>query len=367
MPARRATTTAAHPKSRLAERLRDILREQIRRGRWVSRLPAERLLAEEFHVSRPSVHQALCALDREGLVRNERGHPWKLRKPIRNAARRGRGAEVIALHYDRPRKPIVLGLLIEALAQKLRRAGLALRPANPFTRGLSAVDKTLTEFDAANRPGFYLLVSVPPVVHRWFVARQIPALILGSRTDDVALPALDLDNEATMRHAVRHLIRRGHRRLALLTMPLTTVGAMKFKAAFLESCAEVAGIEGRVEVCAQRPEVIESAVHRVFARRLPPTAVITTSLEATIGLYTTLGLLGLRIPRDVSVVVCEHWPALEFLRPLPASYRIAWETQATRLTRLIRDQLQLGVHSTRFWKLLPAFHEGRSTATRSIH
>ncbi len=104
-------------------------------------------------------------------------------------------------------------------------------------------------------------------------------------------------------------------------------------------------------------------MRRLFARAQPPTGVLVTDLDVAIGLYTTLALLGLRIPRDVSAVACGYWPLLDCLRPQPTCYKVSYETLASRLARIIHDYLSLRVRPNRYWKLLPALREGRSVAT----
>ncbi len=55
---------------RLYQQVADALREEISKGAYAvgSRLPAERILAANFHVSRPTVREAIIALEIAGLV-----------------------------------------------------------------------------------------------------------------------------------------------------------------------------------------------------------------------------------------------------------------------------------------------------------
>jgi GntR family transcriptional regulator len=55
--------------------LRKLLEEQISSGRWQpgQRMPSEPALCEHFAVSRTTVRHALAALEREGLLRKEKG------------------------------------------------------------------------------------------------------------------------------------------------------------------------------------------------------------------------------------------------------------------------------------------------------
>src|ERR1041384_5437129 len=190
-------------KSRLAERVREAIREEIQRGRSKERLPPERHLAGAFQVSRPTLHLALHALERDGLLGREERKPWRIIETNRpHAHARDRQPEVMLLRYGRIyADQTTLLLLTDPLRQKLHRLGLGLSIMDPFTKGLNALPKTLTALDAEYRPIFYVLSSVPPEVHRWFNARRLPALVFGTRAPDVQLPCVDIDHGVTVRHA----------------------------------------------------------------------------------------------------------------------------------------------------------------------
>ena len=49
----------------LSSRVAELIREAIRHGEWKGTLPGQRALAERFHVSRPTLAEALAQLRRE--------------------------------------------------------------------------------------------------------------------------------------------------------------------------------------------------------------------------------------------------------------------------------------------------------------
>lgn len=206
---------------------------------------------------------------------------------------------------------------------------------------------------------------LPPTAHRWLEKHKLPTVILGTPAPDIQLPAVDMNSEATIRHAVEYLLRRGHWKIALLDLPTSQmVGSMKLYDAFEKSCAlsRHRTVERFVETSTTRPTALESAVQRMWARTNPPTAIIVTNLELTIGLYTIFGQRGLRIPRDVSILCFYHWPILDALRPLPSCYKLSWPMLANRIVRMISEYQRIGVWPNRFWKLLPTLREGDSVA-----
>ena len=353
-------------RSRLAERLREALRAEIQSGRWKEHLPSERHLSREFQVGRPTLHLALCSLSQEGIVKGRPGKSWVVAKqrgssPIVPARR----AKAVFLRNAKV-KPDVTSLLplIDSLRQKLHLIGFDLSVVDALMHGTKRLDKTLSDIDVEHRPSFYLLFSVPPDVHRWFQRKELPSMIFGWTAPDVRLPALDFDTVTTMRHAVEHLVRRGHRRIGLLTHPPMTVGDFKIIGAFENTCREhaPAGVSGIIEKSVARPAEVKSAVRRFFSREPFPTAIIATDMEFVISLYATLGELGMAIPRKVSVLATWYWPILDYLAPVPTCYVEPWDKLTNYAMRIINDYLRLGVWPTTFRKFLPALREGDSVA-----
>jgi DNA-binding LacI/PurR family transcriptional regulator len=352
--------------SRLAERVRETLRSEIQRGRWTKQLPSERKLSKEFQVSRPTIRLALRALQKEDIVHIQPGQPSavvkRLRKPSPLSRRR---PEVILVRNDRIKPDVTsVTLVTDLLRQRLHRLGYGLQIKDAFPYGVKKYEQALSEIDRDFCPAFYLLTSVPPSVHRWFDSRGLPALILGSRTPDVHLPAIEVDPEARIRHGVQYLVRRGHRCLGLLQSPLTTLGQVRYHQAFLDCCAREStrGVRGIIQTILTRPHALENAVRRMFDRAGRPTAVIVTNLEFTIGVYSMLGELGLYVPRDVSVITCYHYPLLDFLRPVPTRYEFSWEVWANRVVRIFRNYLRIGVLPNQLWNIIPTLRAGRSVA-----
>ena len=377
--ARLAEVTRARPKlnwslrpalslrSRLAERLREALRAEIRSRRWVGVLPSERHLSREFQVGRPTLHLALRSLQREGIVRGRPGKPWEIVEQAAPAFRAPkRRAEVVFLRNAQI-KPDLTSILpfIDTLRQKLHRLGFDLSVVDALMHGAKRLDKTLSEIDAEHRPSFYMVFSVPVEVHRWFQGRDVPTLIFGWRSPEIRLPALDFDTVTTMRHAVEYLVRHGHRRIVLLMNPPRATGDDKIIDAFESTCEQHAfvGVTGTIQTSLARPSEVKAAVRRCFSRTPYPTAIIAPDLEFVISLYATLGELGMAIPRKVSVLATWHWPILDYLAPVPTCYEEPWDKLANHAMRIISDYLRLGVWPNDFRKLLPSLREGESVAS----
>lgn len=352
-------------RTRLAERVRDALRAEIQKGQWQKHLPSERYLSQEFQVGRPTLHEALCSLQREGLVEGRPKKPWLLISRSVPAPHRGKRWEGVVLLRNARAKPDLTSVLplIDSVRHKLHHLGLDLVVVDAFTHGAKRLDKTLSEIDADYRPSFYFLLSVPADVHRWFQKHDLPTLILGCRTPDVRLPAIDSDPGPTVRHAMEYLFRRGHRRIALL-LSVGGVGDTRITRNFEKCCRQhnVDGFHGTLRTIAAHPATVQSAVRKFFERTPFPTAIIANDLEVMVALYATLGELGLSIPRKVSVISTGYWPLLDYLSPMPTNYLVPWDRMATLAVRIVGNYQRLGVWPNKFYDLLPTLREGRSVA-----
>lgn len=367
-PKHRAPSTPgiSHIKSRLADRVFDLLRDQILSGRWGETLPSERHLSVELEVSRPTLHTSLCALEREGFIRGTPGQRWQvIKRPGKPVERSNRNPVVVYLRNANT-KPDLTSLIsvIDDLRQKLHSCGLRMVIENAFAQGTKQLNRTLMRIDEAHRPSFYILASTPPEVHRWYQAFEVPAAILGSRTDDVVLPAIDFSPESLMRHAVNHLFNRGHRRITLLQANVGGVGDMISVDTFRQTCAKHAkqGLRWTVGKPILTPPAVRNATLKYLSRPTRSSAFILTELELVMCMYSTIGELGLRIPDDVSILSTCYWPILDYLTPTPTSYESPWDRLSTRIVRIITNYQSLGDWPTASYNLLPKLRERESIA-----
>jgi len=197
---------------------------------------------------------------------------------------------------------------------------------NPFNPGLvSGIDDFLVEQDYCCA---FLQVAVQPTLDtenwpRLLSEARVDGLILGeiappelkSFVDEHQLPAIWVNTNLREEHdciyyadrqaareMVRHLLERGHRRIALLRPPWDIhYSAVERYAGYLEELAAwgVPPYPGHDRLVMDNE--FAGFVADLFRRADPPTAVIPV-YKGSGELYTLLHSLGLRIPQDVSVV-----------------------------------------------------------------
>ncbi|MBI1872509.1 MAG: LacI family DNA-binding transcriptional regulator [Acidobacteria bacterium] len=119
----------------------------------------------------------------------------------------------------------------------------------------------------------------------------------------LGVPSVQIDNRAAAAEVLDHLYRLGHRRIALVTGPLSSplsrdrlAGAkLQAKAERVESDFTV--IEGDFSIGSG-----VTAAERLLGRREPPTAVFCFNDEMAMGVIETARQRAVRVPHDLSVV-----------------------------------------------------------------
>jgi LacI family transcriptional regulator len=120
---------------------------------------------------------------------------------------------------------------------------------------------------------------------------------------------------------VDHLVALGHRRIAFAGAP-TTHSLERRQATFQTHTASLHGLESIIEVGQESSaQSGGDAMHRLLARREPPTAVMFANDEMAIGGLMAAYQAGRIVPDDVSIVGFDDiplasgcWPALTTLR-----------------------------------------------------
>jgi DNA-binding LacI/PurR family transcriptional regulator len=266
-------------------------------------------------------HKLSAALRRRILeAARELGYPGP--NPAARSLRRGRAGSV--------------GLLFgEALAYAFQDPA-----AVEFLRGLAegtARDNTVLQLiaalDADREEGASLLANAIvdglvvwtlPERHpllRLARERNIPLVIHGSpRLDGV--PFVGIDDRAAARAAAEHLIALGHRSLAVISQPFGPARrarprdpAKPGRPSYRVTRERLAGYTAAAGAATPRPAAL--AVHEVAVNsrdegrraalallqaRPRPTAVLAMSDELAVGALGAARELGLRVPRDVSVI-----------------------------------------------------------------
>jgi LacI family transcriptional regulator len=184
--------------------------------------------------------------------------------------------------------------------------------------------------------------------------RGIPVVLLDRGSPDIACDVVVVDNTRAARNAVDHLIRLGHRRVAIVVEGRTALPAAaaatarpRPDAGMTSTLREVgwaaalrrAGLPVSDDlVCGARYDREDARRAAAAALALPdrPTALVTTDETMTLGAVDAILDAGLEMPRDVSLVAFDDVPWMTLLRPpLTAVAQPVHELGVTATQRLL--------------------------------
>jgi DNA-binding LacI/PurR family transcriptional regulator len=170
-------------------------------------------------------------------------------------------------------------------------------------------------------------------------------VVLIGQLPETDLPFVDVNNRGGAAQATRHLLKLGHKRIALITNagPIYTASADRL--AGYRQTLEEAGIAydpALVRYGNFTPESGAAEMKALLGLPKPPNAVFVASDTVALGAMQTMRRMGVRVPEDMALVGFDDIPLSEFLDPplttvrLPA-YGLGWGA-ADLLTRMLAGE-----------------------------
>lgn len=311
-----------------------VMRLRIGAGEWTSQLPGERRLAEILQVGRDTVRLALQQLEREGLLApadaGSRRRVLAASRALSTSEAPGFRIGLLA-HRRLEQLPQPMLLEVDRIRHALAEKGGSLEVIAPSWYEQKNPTKRLEELIGEERCGAWVLLRSSAAVQGWFMKSKVPALIRGYPHPGIQLPHLDVDWEATARHAAGLLWRKGHRHVVVLspTEPLMGVAAaVKGVGSLGES-----GFEP-IEMKENGTSLgVARALTRALSLKNPPTAIIATRPRQAATALTWLGSQGLRVPTDLSLITLAWEPFLDHLLPEISGYRVEPDAVAKLVVR----------------------------------
>lgn len=339
------------------------LRSEIEKGTWRLWLPGERALCQIVQSNRKTIRAAIHELKAEGLVEVRRGIGNQIVAGARRLSKRNK-TRTVGLLIPEPVSSLRPGLTlwIDELKELLLAENCLLRVHEGRRHYRANPARALEHLVAHSPHDAWVLALSSKAMQGWFARRHIPCLVAGSVHAGLPLPFCDLDFRSMCRHAVGVLHRLGHRRIALLNHEARRAGEINSEEGFLEGVRGFTREPILADVAYHRDdrESVEQALHRWFRQKEHPTGLVICNSYAYLTSTGVLAQLGLRVPRDISLISRDDDPFLEAMVPTPARYVTSPRLFASKMARPIL-QLASGAAVTRSeFLLLPKFVSGGS-------
>ena len=251
---------------------------------------------------RPEKRRAvLAAVEELGYRPNAAARSLSERRTLPHSRLRSSGGTpMVGVLLNDMRNPWFVELL-DGLNSRLHDAGLRMLLADGHLNRRLGEDLTRT-FTDLRVDGLIAVGTLPPSEALRQAAARVPTVVAGAREPE--LPAVDIvanDDEHGARLATEHLIGLGHRRIAHIAGQ-GVVGALRRRS--FETVMREHGLEDSAIV--EQGDLTEEGGYRAAVRLLSarqrPTALFAFNDIACVGALSAAEELGLRVPRDLSLV-----------------------------------------------------------------
>jgi DNA-binding LacI/PurR family transcriptional regulator len=344
----------------LVEQTARALRQALAAGTLADPLPGENTLARQLGVSRPTLRAALATLSQEGRLHRAQGRRTRLAGTPPPPPPH---APTVCFLFPCLRRDILPDThpVLLQLQQLFAAKGIRWDEINDPKLAGARPENRLARLTAARPGACWLLLASTAPIQRWFSQQPLPAMVLGTCHDGVALPSIDLDYRAVGWHAAGLMLQAGHRRLAVIQPEHPLAGDLACHAGFIAYCQN-AHPEAAVTTLsvARNAAALRAALSRMLAPPSRPTALFT--LWQPHSLTTLLHLLagGRRIPADISLVARDLHPFMRQAWPDLAHYDRPMALLVGRALRLTQAMLTGRQPAVRFNPVTPRFLPGRT-------
>jgi len=164
---------------------------------------------------------------------------------------------------------------------------------------------------------------------------SLPVVLLNCATEGGAFDALLIDNFGGASAMVRHLLRHGHRRVAIITGAAGNFDADERLRGYRAALAE-AGLEAAPELEATGDFTEASgydAARALLALPHRPTAIFAANDSMAVGALSALREAGVEVPRDVAVAGFDDIPIARYMSPPLTSVHVPIHGLGDRATR----------------------------------
>ena len=148
---------------------------------------------------------------------------------------------------------------------------------------------------------------------------QFDRMIQGVISDTVLVKNAD-----AVHMSVSHLIERGHRRIGLISGPKSVFTAKERQIGYLRALSEHSILYDD-ELVVSGPNIFATGYQgceQLLNAAERPTAIVTTNYDITIGAFTALRDLGVRIPEDIDLIGFDCVDVCAMMKPpLPVVYQ----------------------------------------------
>ncbi|HEX7117567.1 MAG TPA: LacI family DNA-binding transcriptional regulator [Longimicrobiales bacterium] len=196
-------------------------------------------------------------------------------------------------------------------------------------------------------------MDVPTLVAN--LPERLPVVLLNSDLGHGQYDSLNIDNFGGAYAVTRHLLRRGHRRIGMISGADHNHDARERLRGYRAALAD-ARVEFREELVAPGAFTESSghaAAKRLLALAPRPTAIFAGNDSMALGALSALRAAGLRVPEDVALTGFDDVPMARYVTPPLTTVRVSIAELGMRAAARLFDSLEAGGGAEPVHELLP--------------
>ncbi|HRE84372.1 MAG TPA: LacI family DNA-binding transcriptional regulator [Opitutaceae bacterium] len=353
----------------LTQQVVHALETDILRGLHTKALPSVRQLAAQMQVSRRTISAAVGILQQKNLVRpTQRQGIAVLKRSVIRKTHQTRGNIGLLLPQPLDELHPYSTVFFHSLRALLYLNGFHLvvhsGPSFFSSRPASALQRLVTRHPS----DCWILAFSSLESQAWFHAQGVPAVVAGTAHDAIPVPFVDVDFQATARHAANFLISRGHRHIGLVNPQIGKAGDRRTEAGFCEAAASYPSTEIQVSVFHHHGSMasLRSLAPRLMPNPGRPTALLVANPYFYMGLSGILQEKGVSIPEDLSIMCRDDDHCLGYMPTEPTRYVCRPEQRARAIFDTVMHSLGPKGRKTETKSVLlfPELIEGKSVTRR---
>lgn len=326
------------------------LLDLLRQGRWKDRLPGFQVLADVVGVSVPTVGRAVRRLVQSGYLVS-RGQRRSF--GITNLAQDAKARPAAIRPVKRRRYLLILmpstmdildswsrRFITETIRQLTREGWSCDFEALDYTgaeRASKRWDKLLERHPATH----LVVIKGNPVIAQWAKSKGLEVLFLGGLVGRTGVSRLGHNIWEVVSEAARRAAELGHRRMMVPLFEVPPRARTDIPAALAPHVGlspEAVLAKGMVfHLGSQEPARRLRAFDQHF-RQVQPTFILALFWRDYLQITGYLHVRGLRVPEDVSVVVCGSDPQMPYAIPKPTCYDLRIEPVLRQLHVWLRGR-----------------------------
>lgn len=198
---------------------------------------------------------------------------------------------------------------------------------------------------------------------------KLPLVFLDRLVDGVSTQSLLLDNEAAVKIAIQEMASRGHKRIAMLSLPLSeyAITPRKERVSGYKKAMEEFGLPiDESFICHAPKDEIAAVLGRLLSLPQPPTALLAGNDIVLAEILKFANQTGLRIPDQLSVIGIDDAEFAHIYNPVITTISQPASDMGTQAARILLSSIeQKGTELPITYRFPPVLQQGQSV--QNVH